>query len=72
MNRYERRMQFERLCSLRDAYRAASPEEHRAVMTIAEAVEYAETLLLEPEAVARLAGVPEDAANQDEVPPREG
>lgn len=71
MNRYERRVQFERLCSLRDAYRAASPEEHRAVMTIAEAIEHAEDLMLEPAAISDLSTAPEDTPKQ-QIPPHEG
>lgn len=44
MSKYERRMQFERWYALRLAYRTADPMEHRAVISIDEALRLADTL----------------------------
>lgn len=42
MSKFERRMWFERLCQMRTEYRL---ESHVAVITIAQAIAYAEELL---------------------------
>jgi hypothetical protein len=46
MSKYERRMWFERLCQLRDTYRAT---EQVSGLTIAEAIAYAERLFDDPQ-----------------------
>jgi hypothetical protein len=51
MGRYERKIWFERLCELRDDYQAM---DHTPIMTIAEAMAWAEQLLVD--------GTGEDAA----------
>jgi hypothetical protein len=47
MSRYERRMQFERWYAMRQAYRTADPMEHRAVISIEEALRLADALTAE-------------------------
>ena len=66
MNRYERRVQFEQLCSMRDAYRAAT-DEHRGVMSVAEAIAYGEALAGDPEALASVIGVTDEAPDHAEA-----
>jgi hypothetical protein len=48
MTRYERRQMFERLCTMRDAYRMAPESEVTAVISIADAIAWAEDLLSQP------------------------
>jgi hypothetical protein len=61
MNRYERRLQFERWYALRQAYRTADPMEHRAVISIDEALRLADALTAD----AGQAGEPGPAAQAD-------
>jgi len=44
MNKYERRMQFERLCELRTAYAARQDDDRGTGMTVDEAIEWVERL----------------------------
>lgn len=66
MNRYERRVQFEQLCSMRDAYRAARAE-HVGVMSVPEAIAYGEALAADREALASVIGVTEEAPDHAEA-----
>jgi hypothetical protein len=52
MTSYERRIYFERLCELRDAYRDAGPADRTTVMSVDGVVRHASRLLTALQAVA--------------------
>jgi hypothetical protein len=64
MNRYERSILLERLVALRSRYGSLDGADSIAVMTIDEAVSWAEALLDEPGSEALAASEPEPAPGQ--------
>jgi hypothetical protein len=45
MSKYERRMQFEALCAMREQYAHLGDDDRRAAMSVADAIAWAEALL---------------------------
>jgi len=56
MTRFERRSFFERLCQLQALYRLRGEWDTTAEISIAEAIDYAERLLADPESLADILG----------------
>jgi hypothetical protein len=63
MDRYARRVYFERLCELREANRQAGPDDTTSVISIEDAIAYVNEIFDKPDAVVYL--VPEHSSGQD-------
>jgi hypothetical protein len=68
MSRYERNQYFESLWAMRDAYATRSPEDRGAHLSIADALAYAEALMLALDA-EDLAGFADGPVVTETTPP---
>jgi hypothetical protein len=70
MSRYERNQYFEALSAMRDAYASRSPEDRGAHLSIADALAYAEAVMLALDA-EDLAGFADGPLLTETTPPTE-